>query len=115
MATDQYANCGLYVDATDQDEIVDVLLRRWDVPTGFGTLLLPGFQISIVKHKERSTGPADDFLSWRAIVEVYASDKTSDDQMVAFVRDLMTYLRSLRYRVVAECDFEDELPQDDLS
>ncbi len=34
--------------------------------------------------------------------------------MVTLVTELMTFLRSRGHRVVAACDFEDELPQTDL-
>lgn len=53
-------------------------------------------------------------MNWRTIVEVYANELTADDDVVRFLTDLMTYLRAAGYRVVAACDFEDELPQVDL-
>jgi hypothetical protein len=114
MATEQYSDCGLYVDVNGSAELLELLRRRFGAPTRFTTFTLPGFQLDVVRHKERTEGPDEDFLSWRAIAEVYADGGTSDEDMVRFVTDLMGYLRSTGHRVVADCDFEDELPQDDL-
>jgi hypothetical protein len=52
-------------------------------------------------------------VEWGTNVEVYATS-APDAEVVRFVSDLMGFLRSRGHRVVAACDFEDELPQTDL-
>jgi hypothetical protein len=114
IATDPYRECFLYVDADNAEHLLDQLAAHFDTAESLGTLRLPKFEIDVVKNALRIEGRTDDFVDWRTKVEVYADEHTADDEMVRFVTELMSYLRSAGYRVVAACDFEDELPQTDF-
>jgi hypothetical protein len=66
-----------------------------------------------VKNGRRRPGRPDTFTDWPVLAEVEAGAAT-DAEVVSFVTGLMGFLRSAGYRVVAACDFENELPQVDL-
>jgi hypothetical protein len=110
--SDRYRECFLYVDA-DRDAVQSALARRFGVEPRRRTFTLPGVQIDIAGNDRRTPGGPDVFTEWGANVEVYA-DTMPDAEVVTFVTDLMVFLRSLGHRVVAACDFEDELPQTDF-
>jgi hypothetical protein len=112
--TEPYRECFLYVDGA-YSPVLDLVTQHFGVSERFGGLVLPGFEIDVEKNDRILKGDdAADFVNWQTIVEVYAGEQTPDDQVVRFVTDLMTHFRSVGHRVVAACDFEDELPQDDF-
>jgi hypothetical protein len=111
--SDRYRECFLYVDAEDRTAVLDTLARRFGVEPERRTLTLPGFELDVVGNDARTPGRPDTFVEWGTNVEVYATS-APDAEVVRFVSDLMTFLRSRGHRVVAACDFEDELPQSDL-
>lgn len=111
--SDRYRECFLYVDAEDRHAVLDALAGRLGAVVDGRTLLRPNVEIDIVGNDTRRPGAPDTFVEWATKVEVYASTMP-DAEVVAFVTDLMTFLRSRGHRVVAACDFEDELPQTDL-
>lgn len=115
MATGGYRDCGLFVDATSDDAVLELLQERLRVREEFGYLTVPGFELHVGRNQlaGRDGGDPDDFLDWRTDVDVYAQDETPDTEMVRFVAELMGLLRSAGHRVVAECDFAAELPQAD--
>lgn len=115
MATDGYRDCGLFVDATSDDAVLELLQARFRVRERFGYLTVPGFELHVGRNQlaPREGGDPDDFVDWRTNVDVYADDETPDTEMVRFAADLMGFLRSAGHRVVAECDFAAELPQTD--
>lgn len=107
--SDRYRECFLYVDAGDRAEVLAALSRRLGAPPDLRTLAVPGFEIDVVGNDD----DAPSFLGWRTKVEVYTQAASGAD-VVRFVTELMELLRSAGHRVVAACDFEDELPQTDL-
>lgn len=113
--SDRYRECFLYVDADDRDDVLLALARRLGVEPDRRTLGLPGAEIDVTGTGTdgRTPGGPDTFVEWGTKVEVYRTNAT-DAELVRLVTDLMLFLRSLGHRVVAACDFEDELPQIDL-
>jgi hypothetical protein len=108
--SDRYRECFLYVDADDREAVLAALSRRLGVPPDLRTLAVPGFEIDVVGNDHQD---ASSFVGWGTKVEVYAQD-APDADAVRFVTELMEFIRSDGHRVVAACDFEDELPQTDL-
>lgn len=106
--SDRYRECFLHVDAADRAPVLDALSARLGVAADRRTLVVPGFELDVVGGDRDGPG----FLGWGTTVEVYASAPGAE--VVPFVAGLMEFLRSLGHRVVAACDFEDELPQTDL-
>lgn len=49
MATDPYEDCGLYVDAGNDDELMAILPQHFGVESEFSTLKLPGFEVDVEK------------------------------------------------------------------
>lgn len=111
--SDRYQECFLYVDAEDRAAVLRALADRLGAAPVRRTLTVPGFEIDVVGNDRRTPGGPDVFTEWGANVEVYRSS-ASDAEVVRFVTDLMVFLRSLGHRVIAACDFEDELPQTDF-
>ncbi|HST63628.1 MAG TPA: hypothetical protein VLM05_00445 [Mycobacteriales bacterium] len=108
--SDRYRECFLHVDADDRHEVLAALSRRLGVVPDRRTLTVPGFEVDVVGNDDRD---APSFLGWATKVEVYGQSATGPET-VRFVTGLMEFLRSAGHRVVAVCDFEDELPQTDL-
>lgn len=111
--SDAYRECFLYVDADSPGEVLDALARHLGVEPDSRTLAARGFQLDVVGNDARTGTGRDDFVDWGSKVEVY-SDSVPSAEVVRFVTELMAVLRSHGQRVVAACDFEDELPQTDL-
>jgi hypothetical protein len=107
--SDRYRECFLYVDAADRHEVLAALARQLNVVPDRRTLIVPGFEVDVVGNDD----DAPSFLGWPTKVEVYGQGATGAET-VSFVSELMEFLRSAGHRVVAACDFEDELPQTDL-
>jgi hypothetical protein len=112
-ATTPYRECFLYVDAEGVAQVAAELSHRLGPPQPFDRFVVPGFEIDVVKNDRQPYPQSDDFVYWSTKVDVYA-DSPSDAEVVRFVTELMTFLRFQGHRVVAACDFEDELPQTDL-
>ena len=108
-----YRECFLYVDADGVDQVTAELAERLGPARRFHRFDLRGFEIDVVKNGLRLRDHSDDFIEWSTKVEVDAGT-VADADVVRFVADLMGFLRSRGHRVVAACDFEDELPQTDL-
>jgi hypothetical protein len=109
---DPYEECFLYVDAEDRAAVLAALAARFGVAPDGRTLVLTGVEIDVAGNDRRTPGAPDTFVEWGTNVEVYKTT-APDEEMVRFVTDLMLFLRSLGHRVVAACDFEDELPPPD--
>lgn len=109
--SDRYQECFLHVDAADPAAVLAALAARFAVTPDRRSLALPGIELDVL-GKDDTT--AADFLGWPTKVDVYAAGAT-DGEVVAFVADLMAFLRASGHRVVAACDFEDQLPQTDLA
>lgn len=107
-----YRECFLYVDATGVDEVTAELADHLGPPGPFRRFERDGFEIDVVKNGLRLRENPDDFIEWTTKVEVSA-ESAPDADVVRFVTALMGFLRSRGHRVVAACDFEDELPQTD--
>ena len=108
--SDRYRECFLYVDAADPAAVLTALAGRLDTVPDRRSLAVPGFELDVLGNDDTGAG---DFVGWPTKIDVYASG-AADAEIVTFVSGLMAYLRSLGHRVVAACDFEDELPQTDL-
>lgn len=108
--SDRYRECFLYVDAGDRQEVLAGLSRQLGVTPDRRTLTVPGFELDVVGNND----DAPSFLSWNTKVEVYGRGATDADT-VRFVTGVMEFLRFTGHRVVAACDFEDDLPQTDLA
>lgn len=52
----------------------------------------------------------DDFLGWPTLLEVMPHEAAPAEQVVAHVRDLMRGLIARGWRVLAQCDYADQLP-----
>jgi hypothetical protein len=111
--TSAYRECFLYVDADGFEQISGELAERLGTPSRFDRFRTDGFEVEVVRNGLRLPDRPDTFVDWSTKVEVYA-DAAPDDEVVRFVTDLMGFLRSKHHRVVAACDFEDQLPQTDL-
>lgn len=111
--TAPYRECFLYVDATGVPEITAELSGHLGPPERFDRFAVPGIELEVVKNSRRLLNRPDDFVDWNAIVEVHA-DTADDADVVAFISRLMMFLRAAGHRVVAACDFEDDLPQTDF-
>jgi hypothetical protein len=111
--TDAYSECFLYVEAEGDGVVIRELRDYFEIDDDLGVFALSGMEVVVVHGAEKSAVPTDDFVSWRAKVEVYAAASTPGRIVVELVRSVMTCLRGNGHRVVASCDFEDELPQDD--
>jgi hypothetical protein len=111
--SDRYRECFLFVDANDRPAVVARLSERYGAEAVRQRLILVGVELDIVGGDKPTSGGQDDFTEWGTKVEVYATTMP-DAEVVTFVTDLMVSLRSLGHRVVAACDFEDELPQTDF-
>ena len=109
--SDRYRECFLHVDAADPAAVLTALAERFAVTPDRRSLALPGIELDVLGNGDTS---AADFVGWPTKVDVYAAGAT-DAEVVTFVTDLMTVLRASGHRVVAACDFEDELPQTDLA
>ena len=107
--SDRYQDCFLFVDADDAAAVLVALSGHLGVPPDLRTLAVQGFEVEVVGNEN----PGPSFLGWPTKVEVYAQG-AEDADMVRFATELMGFLRSTGHRVVAACDFEDELPQTDL-
>lgn len=112
--SDQYSECFLYVDADDRGEVLTALARHFGVEPDRSTVRLTGAELDVTGTGARTPGGPDTFVEWGTKVEVYRTS-AADAETVRLVTDLMLHLRSLGHRVVAACDFEDELPQTDLN
>jgi hypothetical protein len=114
-ATASHRRCELYVDAAGDDAVLGLLRKLFRTDDRLGSFALDGLEVDVGRNDlPTEEADPDDFVNWRAVVEISAGAETTDDRMVAFVADLMTSLRAAGHRVVAACDFEDELPQTDL-
>jgi hypothetical protein len=111
--TQPYRECFLYVDADSVEQVSGELAERLGPPRRFDRFEADGIEVDVVRNGLRLPDRPDTFVDWSTKVEVYA-DTASDAEVVRFVTDLMSFLRSKHHRVVAACDFEDELPQTDL-
>jgi hypothetical protein len=112
-ATPAYRECFLYVDAAGVEQVTSELADHLGPPAPFHAFTAGGINVDVTKNTRRLPGRPDDFVDWSTIVEVYANE-TPDAEMVTFVADLMIFIRSRGHRIVAACDFEDELPQTDF-
>lgn len=112
--SDQYRECFLFVDADDREAVLNALASRYVVSPQRRTLVLPQVELDVVGGDKPTPGGPDEFVEWGTKVEVYAG-AMPDAEVVQFVADLMMFFRSHGHRVVAACDFEDELPQTDFA
>lgn len=108
-----YRECFLYVDAAGVEQLTAELATRLGPPERFDRFTVGDIEVDVVENGMRLPDRPDTFVDWPAKVEVYA-ESTPDADVARFVGDLMEFLRSRGHRVVASCDFEDELPQQDL-
>jgi hypothetical protein len=113
MASERYRDCGLYVEAVDQARVAEELRDHFRVGERHGVFFLPAAELQ-VGYGSEWPGLPDNYYGWRATIDVSAEPHTTDQEMVAFVTELMELVRSHGHRVVAECAFEDDLPQQDL-
>ena len=109
-----HQECFLYVDAEGVEQVSAELATRLGPATPFDRFEAGGLEIVVVKNGLRLPGRPDTFIDWTAKVEVY-TETTPDSDVVRFVAELMGFLREHGHRVVAACDFEDDLPQTDLN
>lgn len=111
--SDRYQECCLFVDADDRAAVLADLARRYGVVPAGRQLLLPGAEIDVVSSDKPTPGGPDTFIEWGTKIEFYAT-AMPDTEVVRSLTDLMVFLRARGNRVVAACDFEDELPQTDF-
>ena len=112
--SDRYRECFLFVDADDRAGVLDALARRYGVTPVRRRLDLSAAELHVVGGDKPTPGGPDTFVQWGTKIEFEATTMP-DGEVVGFVAGLMGFLRSRGHRVVAACDFEDELPQLDLA
>jgi hypothetical protein len=108
-------DCALYVTGGDHAALRRALVDRFAGQGKHGLISLPGYTVSVILNtvRGRAERETDDFATWRTILEITPSPLLDDDAVLRIVTDLMIFLRSKGRRVVAVCDFEDDLPQQD--
>ncbi len=112
MLSEQYSWCELFVDATDEDQVVDEARRFFGIAGDSGIFRTAVAEVE-VRHAQEWPSHPDHFEGWRALVEVDGRPDASDEQMLHFVKEFMKMLRSHGHRVVADCNFSG-LPQEDF-
>ena len=113
VMSERYQECMLFVDADDRSAVLSDLATRYGVTPVRRRLVLPGAELDVVSSDKPTPGGPDTFIEWGTKVE-FSATTMSDAEVVRFVSDLMVFFRSRGHRVVAACDFEDELPQLDF-
>lgn len=113
MTSPSHQECFLYVDAEGVEQVSAELAAQWGPAAPFDRFDLDGIEVVVVKNGLRLPDRPDTFVDWTTKLEVYA-ETVPDSEVVTFVAGLMVLLRMQGHRVVAACDFEDELPQTDL-
>jgi hypothetical protein len=112
MVSERYSWCELFVDATDEGQVLDEARRFFRVADRDGTFDLPAAEVEI-RHAQEWPSHPDHFEGWRALVEIDARADATDEEILHFVTELMQMLRSHGHRVVSDCDFPG-LPQEDF-
>lgn len=110
-ATPPYRWCSLYVDTPDGAGVAAELGRLLGAASPLDVFTVPGFTVDVRRNPDKTDG--EHFLDWRTMVEIDAEAHVPDRDVVGFVTQLMTHLRSGGHRVGAECDFADRLPEPD--
>ena len=113
MAGEQYKYCDMYVEAREPEEVEAELEAHFAIRKDGMWLRLPAATLS-VGYGPEWPGLPDHFYGWRGEINVSAEPGATDAEVVALVVELMELMRAHGHRVVAECDFAGELPQQDL-
>ena len=105
--------CKLYVN-TDLKELIGVVATILRGGVTQRTITTPVFAASIIKNKLADKHPFslsdEECASFPWYLEVIGFDTTHRVEFVQALSELMRGLREKGCRVVASCDFENELP-----
>lgn len=110
MASTKYHEAELYVDVADRNLLKPILASYWGVDPVHSFFRLPGFTVSIGKHKAyvRDAAPGY-FLGWQTLIDVNTEGDTTDREMVEFMGNLVAVLNSAGYRSEPVCAFSAEI------
>jgi hypothetical protein len=107
---ERYEFCEAYVDAADADVVREFLSGELGADVDRQTLSVPGVSLDVRTNPQVDAQFADDFVYWRVLIEAESDDPAERRPMLAVMTRVVTSLWEAGHRVVAACDFEDELP-----
>lgn len=109
--------CKLFVHAPmTRDELVDWFARSEGGRVRLRTITTQTMELDVSSNDESDPQRADKddgFLYFPFIVDVTPAENAGRDAYVARVDAVMRSMRAAGMRVVAACDFEDELASDE--
>lgn len=106
-----YEFCRLYIDRASAEEVSALLVTLLGGAFVRRDLAAPPFDVTVEQNPDRAEVPTDDFITWPVTVEVEVAPDTRPAVVVDTLTRILQALRSRGARVVAACDYEDELPR----
>ena len=105
-------DCSVYVSGDDREVLLLRLQERFGGTVQGSHLTLPDHRITVSRNslRWRTEPETDDFVSWRTVIEIDPGPLVDDSAVLRLVTEAVRLLRALGRRVVAVCDFDDELP-----
>ena len=109
MQEDLY--CKVYVDgASNSTSLISTIADVANGQVKRRTVRTPFLEVDVFdqsRHVKADAG--DDFVYWPSYLEVFAADGVSFDAFVQAMADLLDGLGERGLRVVASCDFEEQI------
>jgi hypothetical protein len=107
-------SCSIHVDSSlTRRAMASLVAELTSGVVACSDVVLPWGQIAIDDDygifEIRKADP-DDFLGWPTLLEVMPSDGASREDVVPAVTSLMNALIARRMRVLARCDYAEDLP-----
>lgn len=103
-----YDYCKLYVESEQSFEgLKSTVSAALAAPLEGRTV--EGRFMSVDCFANKAHGDGDGFLYWPYYLEIEISDGSEEREFVKEIQNLIDYLRGEAMKIVASCDFEDEL------
>ena len=108
--------CKVYVDTdTDKGQLLGLLTRITSGSVRMRTISAADYEMDVVINEDydesKSLEGEDQFLFYRYYLDIEPTDRTTREQYVRSIGNLLEGLWRSACRAVAACDFESELPR----
>lgn len=105
--------CKVYINTDNTRDELSVIISRYLNTNVNKFYYINGktFESNILENKDYKTDNIlDDFLYYKFIIEIEPIEESNENEYISEIGNLLEYLWSNKFKAIASCDFEEDLP-----